>query len=45
MTIPLSMDALPPKDAAHPAVDGLEPGELPAASSGPATPQHMRLPA
>jgi hypothetical protein len=26
------------ENAAHPAVDGLEPGELPAASSGPATP-------
>ena len=28
----------PHKNAAHPTVDGLEPGELPAASSGPATP-------
>ena len=26
------------KDAAHPAFDGLEPGELPAVGSGPATP-------
>jgi len=25
------------KDAAHPAFDGLEPGELPAVGSGPAT--------
>ena len=33
------------KNTAHPAVDATQPGELPAADSGLAAPQHMGLPA